>query len=59
MLAIVGQDFAIREELATETAKHGVVPFVAGLPVLALLLFLAIRAACAPVRRLADELADA
>ncbi|MBK8338314.1 MAG: sensor histidine kinase N-terminal domain-containing protein [Sterolibacteriaceae bacterium] len=57
MLAIVGQDFAIREELATETARHGVVPFVAGLPVLALLLFIAIRAACAPVRRLADDLA--
>lgn len=57
MVAIVGQDFAIREELATETARHGVVPFVAGLPVLALLLFIAIRAACAPVRRLADDLA--
>ena len=58
MVAIVGQDFAIREELATETARHGVVPFVAGLPVLALLLFVAIRAACAPVRRLADDLAS-
>ena len=57
VLAIVGQDFAIREELAVETARHGLVPFVAGLPVLALLLFLAIRAACAPVRRLADVLA--
>jgi two-component system sensor histidine kinase QseC len=57
MVVIVGQDFAIREELATETARHGVVPFVAGLPVLALLLFVAIRAACAPVRRLADDLA--
>lgn len=57
VLAIVGQDFAIREELAAETAQHGVVPFLAGLPVLALLLFLAIRAACAPVRRLADDLA--
>ncbi len=58
MVAIVGQDFAIREELATETARHGVVPFVAGLPVLALLLFVAIRAACAPVRQLADDLAS-
>ena len=57
VLVVVGQDFAIREELAVETARQGLVPFVAGLPVLALLLFFAIRAACAPVRRLADDLA--
>ena len=56
VLAIVGQDFAIRNELAEETARHGIIPFIAGLPVLALLLFFAIRAACAPVRRLADDL---
>lgn len=53
---IVGQDFAIRDELAHEIAHHGVLPFIIGLPIIALLLALAIRGGLRPLRRLHDDL---
>lgn len=55
---IVGEDIAVREELARGVAWHSLLPALIGLPLLALLLHLAIRRGTAPLRRLAAALAE-
>lgn len=53
---IVGQDLAIREELARQLAWRNLAPLALGLPILALMLLLAIRRGLAPLSTLAGEL---
>lgn len=55
---IVGEDIALREELARGVAWQSLLPALVGLPLLALLLHLAIRRGTAPLRRLAAALGE-
>jgi two-component system, OmpR family, sensor kinase len=54
---VVGQESRIREELARSVAWRNLLPFLIGLPVLAVLLHFAIRRGVAPLRELAAALA--
>lgn len=53
---MVGQDLAIREELAQQLAWRNLAPLALGLPLLAAILLLAIRRGLAPLSTLAREL---
>lgn len=51
-------DLDFRDHLAAEIARDNMLPYLAGLPILALVLWLAIRQGLAPLRRLEAELAS-
>ena len=53
---LVGEDLAIRRELARKIAWQTLLPFLIAVPTLALLLFIAVRQGLAPLRRLAQDL---
>ncbi|MGC2048633.1 MAG: ATP-binding protein, partial [Gallionella sp.] len=53
---LVGQDNAIRDELAQQVAWHNITPFLFGLPLLAFFTILAIRFGLQPLRSLTESL---
>ncbi len=53
---LVGQDDMARSELAREVAWHNIIPFLFGLPVLALFTMLAVYLGLEPLRRLTESL---
>ncbi|HEX9180472.1 MAG TPA: histidine kinase dimerization/phospho-acceptor domain-containing protein, partial [Burkholderiales bacterium] len=53
---LVGEDLAIRRELARKIAWQTLLPFLIAVPTLALLLFIAVRQGLGPLRRLAQDL---
>jgi len=53
---LVGQDSAIRDELAQQVAWHNITPFLFGLPLLAFFTVLAIRFGLQPLRKLTESL---
>jgi two-component system sensor histidine kinase QseC len=53
---LVGQNNKVRNELAREVAWHNVTPFLFGLPVLALFIFIAIRFGLRPLNKLTTSL---
>ncbi|NTV96587.1 MAG: two-component sensor histidine kinase [Thiobacillus sp.] len=58
LLAWAALDLDIRDHLAGDIAKDNLRPYLYGLPILALVLWLAIRQGLAPLRRLETELAS-
>lgn len=57
-IALAAMDLEIRDELAREIAQDNMRPYLIGLPILALILWLAIRQGLAPLRHLEAELAS-
>lgn len=57
-IALAALDLEFRDELASEIAQDNMRPYLIGLPILALILWLAIRQGLAPLRRLDAELAS-
>lgn len=53
---LVGQDDKARSELAREVAWHNIIPFLFGLPVLALFTMLAVYLGLQPLRKLTESL---
>jgi two-component system sensor histidine kinase QseC len=58
ILAWAALDLAIRDHLARDIAKDNMRPYLLGLPILALVLWFAIRRGLTPLRRLEGELAS-
>jgi two-component system sensor histidine kinase QseC len=58
VLAWAALDLDFRDHLAGEIARDNMLPYLVGLPILALVLWLAIRQGLAPLRRLEGELAS-
>lgn len=57
-IALAALDLHFRDELAREIAQDNMRPYLIGLPILALILWLAIRQGLAPLRQLEAELAS-
>ncbi|HSD60770.1 MAG TPA: ATP-binding protein [Burkholderiales bacterium] len=53
---LVGEDLAVRQELAGKVAWQALLPFLIAVPTLALLLLIAVRQGLGPLRRLAQDL---
>jgi two-component system sensor histidine kinase QseC len=57
-IALAALDLHIRDELVRDIVYGSLVPYLAGLPILAVLLFVVIRHGLAPLRRMEAELAS-